>query len=323
MSKKRLGRGLDALLSSTSKPAAESATAQLSEGSADTSVSQPLREDGRARDGDLRNLPVDQMYRGRYQPRRTFDSDALEELAASIRSQGVLQPVVVRARQGGSDGYEIIAGERRWRAAQLAGLAEIPAIIRDVPDDAVVAMALIENIQREDLGPLEEAQALARLRDEFELTQQEVADAVGKSRVAVTNLLRLLSVAPGVQRQLEAGELEMGHARALLSLEPIDQERLGREVARKGLSVRQTEALVRRHGPGRAGSVGKSGAGAASRSAGDADVRRLEIELSESMGAPVRIDHNARGKGQLVISYASMSELDSILSKLKGPAPRR
>lgn len=310
MSKKRLGRGLDALLSSSASRAPVSIPGES--GSSNTSSdagtpAQAINQDSKTIEG-LRELSVDQLYRGRYQPRREFDQDSLDELAASIKQQGLMQPVVVRPREAG--GFEIIAGERRWRACQIAGLSQIPVLIRDVSDEDVIAMALIENIQREDLSPLEEARALARLRDEFQLTQQEVADAVGKSRVAVANLLRLLNVAPGVQALLEAGELEMGHARALLSLESIDQERLGREIARKKLSVRQAEALVRK--------LSRPSGGAAKPAANkDADTRRLEIELSESMGAPVRIDNDPQGKGQLVIGYANMDQLDAILSRLR------
>ncbi len=311
MSKKRLGRGLDALLSSSASRAPVSIPGQSPGQREATEVAETAKQaasDGSRPLEGLRELAVDQLYRGRYQPRREFDQAALEELAASIKQQGLMQPVVVRPREAG--GFEIIAGERRWRACQIAGLGQIPVLIRDVSDEDVIAMALIENIQREDLSPLDEARALARLRDEFQLTQQEVADAVGKSRVAVANLLRLLNVAPGVQALLEAGDLEMGHARALLSLETIDQERLGREIARKKLSVRQAEALVRK--------LSRPAADAAKPTASkDADTRRLEIELSESMGAPVRIDNDPQGKGQLVIAYANMDQLDAILSHLR------
>ena len=225
MSKKRLGRGLDALLSP------------------DTVVAEvEVTKEGGAGAG-LGEVAITDVVRSRYQPRQGFDEESLAELAASIKAQGLMQPVVLRPRAQG--GYELIAGERRWRAAQLAGLERIPAVIKDVTDEQASAMALIENIQREDLNPLEEATALKRLQDEFGLTQQQVADAVGKSRVAVTNLLRLLNLSAPVRQMLLAGEIEMGHARALLSLAPIDQERLARVVAAKQLSVRATEALVR------------------------------------------------------------------------------
>jgi ParB family chromosome partitioning protein len=219
-----------------------------------------------------------------------------------------MQPVVLRPRAQG--GYELIAGERRWRAAQIAGLARIPAVVRDVTDEQASAMALIENIQREDLNPLEEAHALERLKDEFGLTQQQVADAVGKSRVAVTNLLRLLNLTAPVRDMLLAGEIEMGHARALLPLSPLDQERLARVVATKQLSVRATEALVRsRQQPVPARPAARQK---------DADTARLERELSDKVGAPVSIDSNASGRGgRLVISYTSLDELDGILAHLK------
>lgn len=290
MSKRRLGRGLDALLAGEPGASPESPA-------------------------DLNELPVDQVVRGRYQPRREFDQQGLEELAASIRAQGVMQPVVVRRRPQG--GYELIAGERRWRAAQLAGLANIPAMIKDVSDEQASAMALIENIQREDLNPLEEAFALQRLKDEFQLTQQQVADAVGKSRVAVTNLLRLLNLVPPVRQLLQSGAIEMGHARALLTLSPAEQESLAQEVANRHLSVRQTEALVRQRQNRSPGAVNSPGGGRSGNPGKDQDTRRLERELSERVGAPVRISHGAAGKGQLVIAYTSLDELQGILKHLR------
>jgi ParB family chromosome partitioning protein len=292
-----LGRGLDALLSPVDKPAdseAATATAQTS----------------------LGTVPVGEIVRGRYQPRRAFARESLEELAASIRVQGVMQPVVLRQRAQG--GYELVAGERRWRAAQIAGLERIPAVIKQVTDEQALAMALIENIQREDLNPLEEAGALDRLREEFNLTQQQIADAVGKSRVAVTNLLRLLNLAPAVSELLAGGAIEMGHARALLSLEPLEQERLAAEVAAKGLSVRQTEALVRR----RLNTPTSGQPRRAQKSGKDADTLRLERDLSEKLGAPVSISHDPDGKGKLVIGYGSLDELEGILSHLRGNGGR-
>jgi len=286
-----LGRGLDALLSS-----------------AGGSIEQRAAADDAA---TLDELTISDIVQGRYQPRREFDQESLEELAASIRAQGVMQPVVVRPRTHG--GYELVAGERRWRAAQIAGLTKIPAVVRDVTDEQASAMALIENIQREDLNPLEEAHALDRLRGEFNLTQQQVADAVGKSRVAVTNLLRLLNLAPAVRELLAAGAIEMGHARALLSLDPLEQERLAREVATKQLSVRQTEGLVRR----RQESAGGRGRGAAATLRKDADTVRLERELSDRLGAEVVISHDAGGKGRLTIGYGSLEQLEGILDHLK------
>ncbi|UZE96169.1 ParB/RepB/Spo0J family partition protein [Alkalimarinus alittae] len=258
-------------------------------------------------DGELRELPVDLIQRGVYQPRRDMDPEALEELADSIRQQGVMQPIIVRPIA--ENRYEIIAGERRWRATQIAGLDRVPAIIRDVADDAAVAMALIENIQRENLNAMEEAMALQRLQDEFELTQQEVAHAVGKSRSTVTNLLRLIGLSHDVKVMLEHGDLEMGHGRAMLSLSPELQLQAANQVVAKSLSVRQTEALVRKlqeekDHPKETKKV-------------DPDIRRLQQDLSERIGAKVAINHNAKGKGKLVIEYSSVDELDGILNHIK------
>ena len=264
----------------------------------------------------LAKLPLDLLQRGRYQPRLDMRPETLVELADSIKAQGVVQPIVVRAL-GAPDGgesqrYEIIAGERRWRAAQLAGLTEIPAVIRHIPDNAAIAIALIENIQRENLNPLEEARALTRLVTEFGLTHQEVADAVGRSRAAVSNLLRLLELAPEVCELLEKRTIEMGHARALLSLtQRRQQTEVGLLVARKGLSVRETEALVRRL---QAPAAGGSAAPATSR---DPNVERLEQELAEKLGARVAIQQGSRGRGKLVVSYNSLDELDGILAHIR------
>ena len=250
-------------------------------------------------------LPVDRLYRGRYQPRRTIHAEGIEELAQSIRAQGVIEPVIVRPRPAG--GYEIIAGERRWRAAQRAGLDAVPAIVRDVDDRQAVAMALIENVQREDLGPLEEATALKRLLDEHELTHEALAAAVGKSRAAVTNSLRLLRLAPGVRERLDAGALEMGHARALLPLPEADQETVARRVVVGALSVRQTEALVKR--------VLRQEPVPPARSP-DANTKRLERNLSTRIGAPVSIVNQKGGRGRIVIRYGSLDELDGILERM-------
>jgi ParB family chromosome partitioning protein len=263
-------------------------------------------------------VAIDDVVRSRYQPRREFDEAKLKELAASITSQGLMQPIVVRPRAQG--GFELIAGERRWRAARLAGLTRIAAVVKEVTDEQASAMALIENIQREDLNPVEEAFALQRLRDEFELTQQQVADAVGKSRVAVTNLLRLLNLTPAVRELLERGAIEMGHARALLSLDAMDQERLAREVADKQLSVRQTELLVRqRQARSEArGAAGSGGSGPTRRAPDkDPDTRRLEQELSDRIGAPVSISYGSGGGGKLEITYSSLDELEGILKHLR------
>jgi ParB family chromosome partitioning protein len=274
----------------------------------------------------LTRLPVELLQRGRYQPRADLRNDTLADLADSIRQQGVIQPIVVRpltpaggeSHGGAEQRYEIIAGERRWRAAQLAGLTEIPAIIREVPDEAAVAMALIENIQREDLNPLEEARAFERLIAEFGLTHQQVAAAVGRSRAAVTNLLRLLELAPEVGELVERRELDMGHARALLGLENHrKQHELALLVVKKGLSVRETEALVRRlnqpAGHHSAGD-GVGGHGGGRSGAGDPNVRRLESELADKLGAKVQIQHAASGRGKLVVAYNTLDELDGILA---------
>jgi ParB family chromosome partitioning protein len=294
MSKKRLGRDLGSLLSST----AETPPPTARDGVA------PRAQDSAA----VLELPIDDIQPSPYQPRREFDDDALEELAASIKAQGLLQPVVVRPRPLG--GYELIAGERRWRAAARAGLVVIPAVAREVNDREASALALIENMQREDLNALEEALGLARLRDEFELTQQEIADSVGKSRVAIANLLRLLNLGTVAKELLQRGALEMGHARTLLGLEGVRQDNAAREVARQGLSVRQTEALVKRLTSPTAARP------AVARTEKDPDVARLERRITESIGAPVNIKHGKKGGGELVIGYSSLDELDGVLKHL-------
>lgn len=293
--KRKLGRGLDALLGG----AAKSAPVAPVDASATT-----IRQD---RDGDLRNIPIDLIQRGKYQPRTDMHEEALQDLASSIRTQGVMQPIVVRPIS--DTRYEIIAGERRWRATQIAGLDTIPAIVKPVTDESAIAMALIENIQRENLNPMEEALALKRLQDEFELTQQEVADAVGKSRVTVTNLLRLISLNPDVRLMLERGDLEMGHARALLSLSDALQSEAAKTVVGKGLSVRQTEALTRRL-LAEAGKVKPA-------AVHDPDIRSLEESLSEKLGAAVQIQHSAKGAGKLTLKYNSLDELEGILAHIK------
>ncbi|MGP8034601.1 MAG: ParB/RepB/Spo0J family partition protein [Steroidobacteraceae bacterium] len=265
---------------------------------------------------ELAKLPLDLLQRGRYQPRTDMRTDTLAELADSIKAQGVVQPIVVRALAppvgGAPQRYEIIAGERRWRAAQMAGLNEIPAVIRHLPDSAAIAIALIENIQRENLNPLEEARALTRLITEFGLTHQEAAEAVGRSRAGVSNLLRLLELPKEVAELLEKRSLEMGHARALLSLNGRRQTEVALLVAKKGLSVRETEALVRRLA---APTVhGADGDGSSSR---DPNVERLEQELAEKLGARVAIQHSSRGGGKLVVTYTSLDELDGILAHIR------
>lgn len=288
--RKGLGRGLDALLGMGDETNTEEERVVIQR---DT----------------LNELPIEFMSRGKYQPRRDMHPEALEDLANSIRAQGVMQPIVVRPI--GIDSYEIIAGERRWRAAQLAGLETIPALIRDVPDESAIAMALIENIQREDLNAIEEAQALVRLQQEFGLTQQQVADAVGKPRSTVTNLMRLMTLEQEVQKLLEHGDLEMGHARALLGLEGHRQTEAARTTVVKGMTVRQTEALVRRLQQQQE----KPEQATAHRV--DPDTRRLQDELSDQVGVPVLIQHNAKGKGKLVLKYNSLDELEGILSHIK------
>jgi ParB family transcriptional regulator, chromosome partitioning protein len=266
----------------------------------------------------LAKLPLDLLQRGRYQPRVDMRAETLTELADSIRAQGVVQPIVVRPLaapgNGESQRYEIIAGERRWRAAQMAGLTEIAAVIRAIPDEAAIAVALIENIQRENLNPLEEARALTRLITEFGVTHQEAAAAVGRSRATVSNLLRLLELSPEVCELVERRELEMGHARALLALnQPRQQTEVALLVAKKGLSVRETEALVRRlQTP--AGTSASHGSDGASR---DPNVERLEQELAEKLGAKVAIQQGGKGRGKLVVSYNSLDELDGILAHIQ------
>ncbi len=286
--KRGLGRGLDALLGGANVAAIQEEATQAD-----------VRE--------LQQLPLDVIQRGKYQPRRDIDPVTLEELANSIRTQGVMQQIVVRSI--GSGRYEIIAGERRWRASQQAGLDRIPAMVRDVSDEAAIAMALIENIQREDLSPIEEAVALQRLQQEFQLTQQQVADAVGKSRVTISNLLRLIALPEEIKTLLSHGDLEMGHARALLGL-PADQQVEGaRHVVARGLTVRQTEALVRQwlNKPESVKAEPKS----------DPDIVRLEQRLAERLGSPVQIKHGEKGKGQLVIRYSSLDELQGVLAHIR------
>lgn len=284
LKKRGLGRGLDALLTA-SKPATATTAVSLSE---------------------LQTLPVEFLKPGKYQPRKDMSQDALEDLANSIKAQGVIQPIVVRLLA--ADSYEIIAGERRWRAAQLAHLAEVPCLIKNVPDEAAVAIALIENIQREDLNAMEEAVALQRLLSEFELTHQQVADAVGKSRASVSNLLRLNQLNDDVKLLLEHGDIEMGHARALLALEGNSQSDAARLVAAKQLTVRDTENLVRKI---------LEPVPPKSEKIKDPDVTALEQRLAEHFAAQVQIDYNKKGKGSLVINYSSLSELDGILDKLQ------
>jgi len=259
-------------------------------------------------EGELQQLRVDRIRPGKYQPRQAMDPERLQELAASIKAQGLIQPIVVRAVAGGN--HEIIAGERRWRAAQIAGLAEIPALVREVTDHAVIAMALIENIQREELTPLEEAAALQRLIGEFNYTHQQTADAVGRSRASVSNLLRLLDLPDAIRQLLEQHKLEMGHARALLTLDQALALVLARQAAERGWSVRELEAAARR---GQTAPKGKAKKKAAAR---DANIESLERELAEKLAAKVSIQHGRGGRGRLVIAYHSLDELDGILERI-------
>jgi ParB family transcriptional regulator, chromosome partitioning protein len=299
--KRGLGRGLNALLGDS---------ASKSDSSLDSaSTSKSVSTTKKAADGDLRHLPIDLIQRGKYQPRRDIQPEALEELAASIKAQGVMQPIVVRPISG--DKYEIIAGERRWRASQIVGLDTIAAVVRRVPDEAAVAMSLIENIQREDLNAMEEALALSRLQQEFDLTHQQIADAIGKSRATVTNLLRLMSLRDDVQRMLEHGDLELGHAKALLGLPLERQSQAATNVVSKGLSVRQTESMVRSLLAQLDSPTTKKAQQI------DPDIKSLQDRLSEKVGVPVSIQHGAKGQGKLVLKYNNLDELDGILNHIK------
>jgi ParB family chromosome partitioning protein len=279
LKKRGLGRGLDALLG-------------------DVSAKEEKHH--------LQTLPIEYLQRGKYQPRKDINPEKLQELADSIRAQGIIQPVVVR--KIGPEKYEIVAGERRWRAAAYAGLHEVPVIIKDIDDRAAMAIALIENIQREDLNPLEEAEALRRLLDEFEMTHQQIADAVGKSRVTVTNLLRLMDLHPEVKKLLLNGQIEMGHARALLSLNGLKQLAAANKIVKDGLTVRATERLVKESQVDpKAPKIKEI----------DRDTLRLQEELTAKLGAKVLIDHKQNGSGKLVIAYSSLEELDGILGQIK------
>ena len=302
MAKKRGlgGGGLNVLLAGASKGNTQQGHSKEAVGE---QSEQPTKE-------VLKQIPVEYLQPGQYQPRKDMHPEALEELAASIKVQGIMQPIVVRpvSSVSANTKYEIIAGERRWRAAQIAGLHDVPALVREVSDEAAIAMSLIENIQRENLNPMEETVALHRLQEEFELTQQQVADAVGKSRVTVTNLLRLMNLNEDVKILLEHGDIEMGHARALLGLHDQHQSEAARQVVSKGFTVRQTEALVR-------GWHDQSSAPA--KPASNPDIQRLETNLGERLGAKVELKHNTKGKGKLVINYSSLDELDGILGHIK------
>ena len=294
--KRGLGRGLEALLGP--KAAAEAPPLQAMPGD------------------QLRTLPVDAMVPGKFQPRRTMDDAKLEELAASIRAQGVIQPIVVReiVQPRGGKTWEIIAGERRWRASKQAGLAEIPVVVREVDDRTVVAMALIENIQREDLNPLEEAQALQRLIDEFDLTHAAAAEAVGRSRAAVSNLLRLLELPAEIRVLVQTGALEMGHARALLPLAVPMAIALAKQAAEHGWSVREVEHRVQQLSAGKTPTSKKP---TAAKPKPQADIVALERELSETLGTRIDVLHGRAGKGRLVIHYSDLESLDGVLERLR------
>lgn len=284
--KKALGKGLSAMLGKTQAERGEESST-------------------------LRQMPLDRIRPGQYQPRSVMDPDKLEELAESIRTQGLVQPVIIRPLEG-TDEFELIAGERRWRAARMAGLETVPAVIRHVPDEVTLALALIENIQREDLNPLEEATALKRLIDEFGLTHEQAAQNVGRSRAAVSNLLRLLDLAPEVRRLVDEKKLDMGHARALLTLPRDRQIQAARQVVNLDLSVRQTETLVRR-----LQDEANDESGPPRKPRKDPDIQRLEQELTENLCAPVTLKHGAGGKGSLQIRYSSLEELDGILERIR------
>lgn len=285
--KRGLGKGLDALLNPRTVQELETVQA-----------------------GDrLTSLAVDLIKRGQYQPRMDMDKDALQELSDSIKSQGLIQPILIRPISGNKEKYEIIAGERRWRAAQLAGLHEVPVVIRDIDDQAAMCIALIENIQREDLNPLDEAQALYRLIEEFDMTHEIVAESVGRSRSAVSNLLRLLDLDSKVKTLVQARQIEMGHARCLLSLSKTQQHEVAKTIIKQGLSVRATEALVR--------SLAASKSKPNKKKPIDPNIRSLQEELSEKLGAAVAIKHTSGGKGNISIQYHSLDELDGILKRIK------
>jgi len=325
--KKGLGKGLDALLGDAFS-AAEKKQPVMQDGN-ETAVATPtlvgdlqIIDAVRGSKGQiaaatnnkeqLLQLPVEQCQRGRYQPRRAMDTESLEELANSIKAQGIMQPIIVRKLEAPkSDGanYEIIAGERRWRAAQLAGLQAVPAIVRRVDDEAASAMALIENLQRDDLNPMDEAYALSRLQSEFELTHQQIADKVGKSRAAVSNALRLLGLHKEVRTLLENGDIEMGHARALLALPENQQASAAREVVNRSLSVRQTEVLAKNWPPKHKDKKTMAPV--------DANIRQLETGLSEKLGVPVVLKHKPSGAGLITLKYTSLDELDGIIEHLK------
>ncbi|MEM0910940.1 MAG: ParB/RepB/Spo0J family partition protein [Pseudomonadota bacterium] len=295
---KGLGLGLETLLATSQKSAEKQSSSS---------------DDSPAQESELQEIPVEFLVPGKYQPRKDMAAEALEELAASIKAQGIIQPIVVR-KTNQDNNYEIIAGERRWRAAQLAKLENVPCLVRDIEDNAAVAMSLIENIQREDLNAMEEAQALERLLTEFSLTHQEVAEAVGKSRTTVTNILRLNGLEESVKRLVEHGDIDMGHARALLAIDGADQSMLSKQVAEKGLTVRETENLVKKFLDADKGIENTKDSNSSQL---DPDVKRLANSLTDKFGAPVKIAHNKKGKGKVTIEFSSLDQLDGILAHMK------
>ena len=307
--KKGLGKGLDALLSTTfnqEKKASEITGIDAAQKSPDTSSIIPV-----LKTDSLVNVPIDICQRGKYQPRKEIKDETLNELAESIKNQGVMQPIILRLAEGNINNtlsYEIIAGERRWRAAQIAGLQSIPAIVKDVDDESASAMALVENLQREDLNPMEEAYALNRLTEDFSLTHQQVADLVGKSRVAVSNLLRLISLSKEVGEMLEAGSIDMGHARALLGLPEKQQLAVAKKVFKNSLSVRQTEALVKK--------ILNPNTKSDLKTIEDPNIAQLQTQLSERLGVPITLNHQKSGAGKLIIKYHSLDELEGVLKHL-------
>ena len=302
--KRGLGRGLDALLGGSAKKARKNSNSGSDSEAAEAFERKRL-------DGELHNVPVEFIQPGVYQPRIDMHPEALEELADSIKAQGVVQPIVIRpigeSTASGDQKYEIIAGERRWRATQMAGIGEIPAVIRDVSDQSAIAMALIENIQREELNPIEEAGALRRLIDEFNMTHQQAADAVGRSRASVSNLLRLLELEPATRRLLENGDLEMGHARALLALKGEEQSYTARHVVSKGMSVRETEQLIKKILNPKEKTDKKI----------DPNIVNIQQGLTDKLGARVVFQHGNKGRGKMVIHYNSVDELEGILAHIK------
>lgn len=308
MKKRGLGRRLEELLAGSNKTVGidNITSAAINAGSTpNTEAEERTESDGEVKgDASLRMMPIDRIQPGRYQPRKVFQDEALQELADSIKSQGVIQPVVLRPS---GSGYELVAGERRWRAAQIAGLHEIPAVVQNINDDAAIAMGLIENIQREDLNPIEEAEALQRLIDEFDMSHLETAEVIGRSRTSVTNLLRLLKLNTDVRTLLEHGDIDAGHAKVLLALEGIAQSEAARAVVDKSMTVREAESYIRN----------LQQPSVKTQQPLDPNIQSLQTELSDRLGAKVQIKQSAKGKGKLIISYSSHDELEGVMERIK------